>query len=323
MNWRRGILILATLPFLMAALCSKGPSSSVPDPDLDNIWPNEDGNWWEYSASGKSWMSFEEFEAFLEANLYESEDLVPAAPAIGEITELFDPVEPGDVVEFHEGSLRLEFDGTITTASGVTAQNLAETLVWEGRRESPRGGVLARIAVARPDLEELLGLSQEEVAGSRERLIFQHWILQGMAFTKTNEFIGGYGDLNQDLAWLVLEANLAIGHEFSIQLVPDLADDIWLHGMIEAHGSWETDEAEFENCVSCVYMIDYGSAGLLGNGPYDILGYYRLIDIGRAIYAPEVGPVFGQELHFIIVLDELSDGVGDQRFTLTESSESQ
>lgn len=267
----------------------------------------------------------------LETNpvLYETSEEVPPAPSLDEIQALLADHQHRPVTPEDEGNFALHFDGEITTDAGVTAQNLVETLEWQGAPPDPGrttgDALLQRLLAARPDLREraaALCLRAAEAAPSPRDLI-EPLFLHGYAWEKTAAYIGAYGDLDQLLAWKFLEADLAIGHEFTHQLVPALADDIWLHARITAVGAVRTPAGRFRKAVTCLYAVDY-RVTLVGTQEEPPIGYARVIDYGTISYAPEVGPVAAYERKFVAVGDELAlgPGFGELELSLTESSES-
>ncbi len=324
MTWRRATLLLLTMPFLMAALCSKGPSSSVPDPDLDNIWPNEDGNWWSFSISLKTRIDFEDLTDYLlEEDLFSDDpEDVPSAPELAELADSIVDFEPGEVVEFAEGMYSLSFDGELTTQSGVTCQNLVEDLDWTGARsESHSSELLGRVCEYRPDLREALVRAFGDVLGGTRSE--GPYFLHGYGWEKTSERIVSYADINADPSWLFLEANLIQSREFSLQLLPDFADDIWLRGRIHEIGEFEAGGQDYEKAVTCHYMIDYGASLISGDSP-EGLGYMRFLDLGAVVYAPELGPVSLLELRGMVVLEDGVDkAIQTWKLGLVGSSESQ
>jgi hypothetical protein len=324
MRGRLWLLVLLT-PLLLAGMCEDesptGTGTPVPDPTLDNLWPNADGASWTYALNERVWG-----DATV-AILYDTPDEVPSAPSLDEVAALLADHPHGSVESEDAGTFALHFDGEITTDSGMEGQNLVETLTWAAKPGPPRvlaaDALLRRILAVRPDLRARaiqLGLRVADETGSRDG--FAPLFLQGYAWLKTSEFIGSYGDLDQLLAWKYLESNLSIGHEFSQQLVPELADDVWLHARILSVGRVDTPAGHFRKVLTCLYTIDYGIMQVSSQQD-PLLGYARMLDYGTVSYAPAVGPVRSYERKLVAVGDggALGPGIGDLELSITETSE--
>ena len=96
-------------------------------------------------------------------------------------------------------------------------------------------------------------------------------------------------------------ADLTPGNEFTLQLVPDLADDVFLHGTVAGVEAATVPAGTFSNSVRVDYVIDYGLAACtdeFGNP----IGTSRAETRGYLHYAPDVGPVKSYE-EFIPVVE--------------------
>ena len=242
-----------------------------PTPTLGNIWPNEDGDAWTYDLT----------TSMFDVAFDPDPDDPPPLPALEDLhADLQVPVE-GDQLESAAGLYRLAFDGLKTTDSGVTAQNLTQTVYSDpwGKLgagvEDPAAGMgsavtaegfellLRRIAQARPDLRAKIAERYGVFAEPQDRLdkagvpSFPLFLF-GYAWSKEETGIFSYGDLDIDPSWIYLESDLSVGHEFQMQLVPMLADDIWLFGEIWSRGTFTAGGIQYENCVECMYAVDMG-----------------------------------------------------------------
>ncbi len=120
---------------------------------LNTIWPNADGNFWEYDYAWRVWEQ--------DAIVYDNEIDVPPAPPLDEVIALLGTQPIGTNPTAMGLRYRLRFDSLITTVpAGVTAQNLEE-IVYEASRSpvpvQPLGGeetILMHILSARPDLAQ-------------------------------------------------------------------------------------------------------------------------------------------------------------------------
>jgi hypothetical protein len=120
-------------------------------------------------------------------------------------------------------------------------------------------------------------------------------MLHGGAWERTPWEIGTYGDLDDQLAWLYLDANLQPRAEFEFQLIPSLADDVFLLCRILGRRTIETQIGRLRGALDCLYVVDYGVAVVFDQEP---VGYFRLVDYGIVTYVPDVGPVQCLERRF-------------------------
>lgn len=344
------VLTAALAALLLAPGCGEDEEctcpvcpTAVPDPTLDNIWPNADGTAWTYALTERTWPF-----AF-PGSLYEDEEDVPPAPTMDELVDLMSDHAIGDPVDTEEGTYRLRFDGEITTDSGVTAQNLVATVYSDtsaksaGLADQPTAILLARILLARPDLREKLASKVNVFAGqdgpilqwfrelvrredprdvdrALKAISLKPLFLHGYAWEKTDEWIGGYGDIDKLLAWKYLEADLGVGHEFTHQLLPSFADDVFLHARILTHGTYRTEAGTFQKAVECLYLLDYGVWAAVGEGDPDPIGYQRLFDYATIVYAPTVGPIYSYERRWVQPGKPPTTGMGDLVISLIRSS---
>jgi len=199
------------------------------------------------------------------------------------------------------GAYGLRFNGQLTTRSGVTGQNLEESLVeGVGARATspaaaPAGGFLQLLARARPDLAAKLaarGVAPARVVSATS--LGGPTLLHGGAWEQNDDWIGNYGDLNQQVAWIYLTSDLRAGSEFTLQLVPDLADDVFLHARVLGPRRVTTDAGVFQRAFEVLYVVDFGvSTATDANG--NPLGSVRAFLLGTADFAPGVGPVRSYE----------------------------
>jgi hypothetical protein len=287
---------------------------------LDNSWPNNDGTYWKYDYSYRSW----DYDPS-SIPLYSTEAEVPDIPSMTELEYLLHNQPTGNIIETSEAVFMLEFAGDTTTGSGVTAQNLRESLfVGQVHLSSHSatqltGGFLSRLSSARPDLAGRIRTEDNDksiaeiLSQQIESISLNPVLVHGRAWEKTSEYIGTYGDLDQLLAWKFLESNLEVSHEFTFQLATSLADDIFLHCKILRTLTAETAIGSFKNSIECLYAVDYGIYYMPG-------GYRRPFDYGTVIYSPGVGPVYSYERIFLFAGDPVTLGIGDLELKLIESN---
>jgi hypothetical protein len=275
-------------------------------PELDNVWPNQDQMSWGYAQTvddiGPS-----------QPQLYPSPEDVPPITLNGAAAMLASPVAG---VRIQNGSFHLRFNGTRTTQSGAFGQNLEESTIVNGKTPfvpaSWSDRFRARLAVARPDLRGRLG-HVDALTGFAVTPQF----LFGYVWELTDEHIGTYGDLDLNLAWKYLEANLDPGHEFAHQLVPLLADDVFLYARMLPRTTVATPYGTFGKCVRVLYVIDYGVTAQTDFGG-NVIGYLRHVDYGILAYAAGHGPVALHERQLGAVGSPPNLGLYEVRLGLTE-----
>ncbi len=273
--------------------CVNCPGDEAPVPTMANIWPHADGTAWTFDL--------------------EYLDVVPAPdnpvkeneiPTMEELHAALQIPIQGDVAVMGEGLYRIALDGMVTTQSGAEGQNVVQTFYLEmpdvpaAPVRVTRSGVdpaLAMIARARPDLRPALESRYGLEAKSLED-IGPPFFLGGYAFAFEDSGYYGYADVDTNHSWVYLEGDLSVGSEFSLQLVPALADDIWLHGRIWSVGERSVGGRTFENVLECMYLMDFGEQEIT-NEDGDILGTFFPYNYGTTFYAPDWGPVSAIERH--------------------------
>lgn len=329
--------IVCILLILTICSCSSDdpcvcPDGSQPEPTIQNIWPNTDRTFWTYKVYVDIWQSPTGYCD----SLYETEDEIPPIPTMDEIEDLLENHPIGDSVETIRACYEQEFDGDTVSHSGAAGQNLRETLYpLDGPAAlsgggSPSSPFLQHLYIARPDLRRALeNTAGPALAGMREVCeggacalmsgcfsIECPILLHGYVWEKTDEWIGTYGDVDLLLAWKFLEADLSPGHEFTHQLVPGLADNVFLHCRILGETSIETEALDFEMALECLYLIDYGITWYASIGGEPI-GCCRMFDYGTVTYVPEVGPVSSYERLLVPTGEPVGTGYAQRHLSLS------
>jgi hypothetical protein len=287
------------------------------------IWPHEDGSGWAYRLTSRSWDQPPPV-------LYPTRGEVPAI-SMDDAIRLLGTEPTGANPQTGTGSYRLQFNGLVTTLSGVSRQNLQETLEQGAAATASsatafpataRSGsaFLDLLARARPDLARKMDRNASSAASraaatQAAATVFLPTLLHGYAWEQTDEWIGTYGDLNQQIAWIFLTPDLRPGSEFSLQLVPELADDVFLHARVLGWKSVETEAGTFHRALDVVYLVDFGVTEIVdfeGN----TLGYNRSALFGTVDYVVGVGPVRGYE-RLQITADPFNRGNSDETASLT------
>ena len=292
--------------------CPVCPGTSAPT--MDNLWPNEDGNSWTYDWMRRRW----ENDPW---TLYENPGDVVAVPSFEYVEALLGDESTGAGADTILGIFRLEFDGTCVGDSGATGQCLVET-IYDGWNDqitmvSFESTFFDRLRTARPDLESAIkgidGRSNAPADIAAIGIARTPLILHGGVWEKTADYIGTYGDLDALLAWKFLESDISTGHEFTFQLIPSLASDIFMHCRVLGRGTIETGYGTYKNAVECLYIIDHGLASMQ---LIEETRYFRVYDYGTITYAPGTGPVLSYERMLIDTTVPDGPGFGDHRMEL-------
>lgn len=247
---------------LAAALLLAAPAHA--QPTMDSLWPNTDGLSWSYDQHYES---------------YELNQLVV------------------------DNQIRIFFDGPTTAPTAIDAQYLRHQLlsgpaaVMAEDSSLPADPFYRQLWIARPDLrvkirQALDGAPCPQFAPPGAYAV----LLSGeFAFLKTADEIATWRcTLADTRSWLFLVSNLTIGNTFTLQLIPDLASNVYLHGTIAAVEPATVPAGTFADCVRVDYVVDYGLTECTDNAGSPI-GTYRSETRGAIHYAPQVGPVRSSE----------------------------
>lgn len=311
---RQNLALVSLISLVLTLACGDDdPTAPVPaQPSLENIWPNEDQQYWLYTLEQLS-------IGFLDpcadpGTCFDTPEEVPDAPSLGVLETLVGNQDPPQGAVRETGGFKLHFDGMRTTETGLTGQNLVETLLdvvpsKSGEQVLPNSAVrfLAMLALARPDLAPAIDAAAPGVVNRTDLSLDSPLFLHGLAWEKTLDHIGTLSDVDTMLGWKYLEADLTVGHEFTFQLVRPLADDVFLHARIVDKGTRSVPDGIFRNCIEVLYLVDYGIT-VPDVGPVE--RYHRVISYGLVTYAPNVGPIACKERHLVTVRDDGSLGVG-------------
>jgi len=292
--------------------CARCPDlPDDPEPTLANIWPHEDGTEWVYD---------------LEYGQFEGPDVSEEPPPLPSMEDLHaalqQPVD-ADQLGLDVGLYRLLFDGQVTTETGVVGQDLVEAFYSEvdpllretGDARSCEQRLLRTLARARPDLrpailKRLGGAADwsKDLADARSP-----FFLGAYAFAFEDSGYYAYGDLDTEHAWTYLEGDLSVGSEFSLQLVPEIADDIWLHGRVWSVEDRDISGIAWPNALEYLYVVDLGVQTATDEGG-EVIGYVHPYVYGTTVFVPEVGPVACHERHVIFADEILQDGGGIEEY---------
>lgn len=184
----------------------------------------------------------------------------------------------------------LQLSGTAMTPGGEAQVLLAEhDEVPDALRGSPSSltPLLARIWRARPDLREAIAMLPKDARQAYWWPTFLH----GGYFMKGADDIQMWQDTWLHPTWTHLENDISVGATFVLQLVPELVDDIYLHGTVaEIDAAVTTPAGTFMSAVRMDYLVDLGVA-VLGDEQGNLIGTHHGEVAGHVHYVPGVGPV--------------------------------
>lgn len=239
-------------------------TSSLAQSSIEALWPNKEASKWSFD--------FEGWELGSDGN-----------PAF-----------------IYGGTAKLLLMGNTNTPGGV-AQNLfafhEEPVPTKANRHlSP---LYRNLWKARPDLRgEIEALARQRPGNTTQSADWVPVLLHGGLFMKSSDRVEMWQPGSLTPTWTYLAGDLVVNQEFTRQLVPDLADDVFLHGKVEANDANVSIPAgTFSHAVKIAYDIDYGVADIIeviDDTPVSI-GTFRSWTSGWVQYVPGVGPADMQE----------------------------
>ncbi len=249
--------------FCLAAGLSLARPALSQSPTMDALWPNEDGRNWRYDQH------------------YESFD-----------TNLL----------VLDNQIRIFLDGTTVAPNGIQAQYLRQEVIAGPVAATALASLvpdafLRRVWEARPDLQQkILNLLTDSPCPTNAPAGSYAVLLNGeFAYRKTAQEIAAWRcNFADTRSWLWLVSDLTIGNTFTLQLIPDLASNIFLHGKIAAIESATVPAGTFDDCMRVEYVVDYGTSECVDNAGV-VIGTSRSETRGYIHYAPLVGPVESNE----------------------------
>jgi hypothetical protein len=284
----------ARLAALLASVLVAAPALAQP-PSMDALWPNADGRSWTYA------QHYENLE--------------------------------GGEPQVVDNRTRIFFDGMVVAPVGIDAQYLRQVLVsgpapaiaLEAKLSDP---LLRQVWVARPDLREKISAAVDLAPCPQFHPAGAYAILLNgeFAYRKTADEIAAWRcNLANTRSWLWLISDVSIGKTFTLQLIPDLSDNVFLHGMVAAIEPVTVPAGSFENAVRVDYVIDYGMSFCVDE-PGNTTGTNRSETRGYVHYVPDVGPVdsFEEFIPYAELNGTCGSGqVGQPSSRITMSLESQ
>jgi hypothetical protein len=245
---------------------------------MSDYWPNDDGRTWTYD---------QHYQEFTDT--------------------------PADVV--HQA--QLYFDGATVAPMGIAAQVLRS----EGIPAQPPPALASRWAPAevsdpflrtlwraRPDLHGAIAHAVETASACpQDAPTDWYGVLLGgnLAYVKTADDVAAWRCNRDDTkSWIWLVSNLTIGNSVTLQLVPDLADDVFLHVTVAALEDVTVHAGVYPACLRVEYLVEYGS-------PLECIDYHgnsghlRFETTGYIDFAAGVGPVRSLEEFANVAVDGL------------------
>lgn len=245
------------LPLLAIALLLDGPAIAQ-DVSLEDLWPHVDGTGWIFDGSYREPVVSEPLETFVATLTFEGTQVLG-----------------GQQVQILTGSLV----GTPARTAG----------------ESPSGldPVTAHLWRFRPDLRTALGESGTTLGRAEDfwPFLLLHPADGNIGFLATFDAIGDWRDEIAARSWIYLISDLQAGAQFELQLIPDLADDVFLYGsVLSADVVVDTPARSFAHAWVMEYRIDTGLQTVTDEMGGE-LGTQRIETFGTVAFAAGVGPV--------------------------------
>jgi len=244
---------------LAIALIPLAPPALHAQPTLGQLWPNADATEWRYAYTYTDGISASE-----------------------------------------SGDARLYFDGTDAMTGAVVQRLFGETMP----DATPRGAApealpafLRTLWSVRPELRARLDGLATRTGSYWPFVLLPDFVgnASGVGFLETPDYLGGWRDMLADWSWWYLTDELSEGATFELQLIPDLADDVFLRGEIRTlEGSVTTVSETYDNAVIVDYEVDYGVSTIIDDMEQE-LGTFQSFHRGHVAYVPGVGPVALEE----------------------------
>ncbi len=185
----------------------------------------------------------------------------------------------------------LRLDGAVETAGGTAQVLYGEHMVpAKARPGTANDPLLAALWRARPDLRAAI-----EARSGRSLDEATFWwpiLLHNGYFMKSSTNIQMWQADWNHATWTYLTDDLTVGATFTQQLIPELADNVFLHGTVEAiDATVATLAGTYEHAVRIGYVIDYGWGDVVDLNTQQVIGRARSETRGHVHFVPGVGPV--------------------------------
>jgi hypothetical protein len=241
-----------------ASVSAGGLSPSLASPptiaSLESYWPHTDGSTWVYGRVEILWPAF------------------AAAPRRADTQVTF------------------QLQGSRDLPGGVRVQSLLVDAAGGSLYSDAAPACVRQLALARPDLAARLGASRRTPTSASSGLVIHDAALIRIAADE----LAAYREESGSRGWLYLPATPVAGRTFQLQLIPDIADSVFLYGTVVGTSDISTPGASFSGSLRVRYVVDYGWGDITDENGVR-LGRARARTRGDMFYAPEVGPVLARE----------------------------
>ena len=184
----------------------------------------------------------------------------------------------------------LWFDGAVQTVGG-TAQLLFgdHSVPGKARPGAASDPLLAAVWRARPDLRPRIAA---RAGRSLQETTWWPLLLHDGYFMKSPTHIQMWQPSWSHATWTYLTDELTVGATFTHQLIPEIADNVFLHGTVEAiDATVATLAGTYEHAVRMGYVIDYSWGEVVDLETQQVIGRARSETRGHVHFVPDVGPV--------------------------------
>ncbi len=204
----------------------------------------------------------------------------------------------------HENGRTWTYDATWTDRHLGEETSVSGTArLWlDGSRPAP-GGVTVQWLWGESDLSALLRPRLAKGMGPEKAITRWPFTLLApagpdalvAAFRATDQNVGVWRDAIADWSWIYLSSDLSVGARFTLQLVPDLADNAFLHTEVQSIlPSMSLPAGLFENVLVMFYRVDFGPKFYM-NASGERFGPFRVETTGTVAFAMGQGPIHMQE----------------------------
>lgn len=201
------------------------------------------------------------------------------------------------------GPAWLQFGGFVLTPGGQAQVLLGGQPPLPGKAKAPYPGILGQVWRVRPDLRTKITALYGEGTKDESDYWCASFLNTGL-FLKSADAIRMWQEYWNQTTWTYLQGDIVPGASFVVQLLPELGEDIYLHGTVEdVTADITTGAGTFRNAVQVAYYLDYGVQEMRdedGNPQGKMRSEMR----GFVFYVPDLGPVaMIQEFYLLATLD--------------------
>jgi hypothetical protein len=264
----------------LAAICSLFLAPPARAWQMSDLWPNDDGHSWVYYQIYREYLWEEPQTIENEARIYlDGYAEVPGGITVQNLR--IEVISPSPAVP------------SFASAPPLSAPVSRRSVSWERAPKPITDPFWRNLWWARPDLRAAIErrASSGEMATTAWPPGYYQVLISAPNYRKTADDIGAWrSDQEAMESWMWLVSDLTIGRTFDLQLIPDLADDVWLHATVSAWEDVTVPAGSFPGCLKVDYTIDYGISTCTNEQGIET-GQMRSETVGWIDYAPLVGPV--------------------------------